>query len=88
MLAHVDLRGTSWSSSEILAARAIGAAHDDWEASEIRLVPFTVEAVVEECMRPAEWIPHGLLNLVTSAVTRYPREAERLRRALLATQDV
>lgn len=84
MLAHVDLRGTSWSSTEILAARAIGAAHDDWEASELRLLPFTVETVIEECMRPAEWIPHGLLNLVTSAVTRYPRETARLRGALLA----
>jgi len=84
LLAHLDLRSTEITSTAIRIARNLGAAHDGWEASEIRFIPFTgsADAVVEELERAEEWVPHGLLNVALSAVHSQPSHAARIREAL------
>lgn len=83
LLAHIDLRNTDWTASEIRAARGLGSAHDDWEASELRFVPFGVASALAECRQQEAWIPHGLLNVVSSTALRYPADAAALRQTLL-----
>jgi hypothetical protein len=86
LLAHVDLSGTDWSEAEVNVARTQGGARDSWEATELRFLPFgDSKGVLQECANADEWIPHGLLNLVSSAVIRHERDASELRRALSST---
>lgn len=85
LLAHLDLRDTEITSTEIRVGCTLGAAHDGWESSQIRFIPFTNSAdeVLAELSRANEWSAHGLLNLALSAVIRHPNRALEIRRALL-----
>ena len=85
LLAHLDLRDTEITSTAIQVGRNLGAAHDDWESSQIRFIKFTdsVEEVLTEISRANEWSAHGLLNLALSAIIRHPNRAHEIRQALL-----
>jgi len=84
LLAHLDLRGTEITSTAIRLSRNIGAAHDDWESSEIKFIPFTDSAdeVIQELREGADWLAHGLLNLALSTTLRHPNRAKEIRFAL------
>jgi hypothetical protein len=84
LLAHLDLRSTDITSTAIRIARNLGAAHDAWEASELRFLPFADagNAVVDELTRARDWVPHGLLNVALSAVHVQPSKAASIRAAL------
>ena len=85
LLAHIDLRDTMWTRREINIARSQGAARDADEFTDLKYLPFDDSSeVVLQCGQAQEWIPHGLLNLVGTAVVRRPHEATRLRQALAA----
>lgn len=87
LLAHLDLRDTEITSTAIQVGRNLGAAHDDWESSQIRFIRFTdsVDEVLTELTKANEWSAHGLLNLALSTVLRHPNRASEIRLALLNT---
>lgn len=87
LLAHLDLRDTEITSTAIQVGRNLGAAHDDWESSQIRFIRFTdsIEEVLTELTNADEWSAHGLLNLALSTIVRHPNRALEIRQALLRT---
>jgi hypothetical protein len=84
LLAHLNLEDTNITSTAIRIARNLGAAPDDWEASDIWTLPFSASAgpVIAEISRPGPWVAHGLLNLALSAAHRHPASANDIRAAL------
>lgn len=85
-LAHVDLRGTEFSASEIQARRVSGQAQDDWEMDRLEFLPFRVEHIVDQLLGTADWVPHGLVNLGLSAIHRFPPQAQTIRTALASRE--
>jgi len=85
LLAHLNLEETDITSAAIRMARNLGAATDDWEASDISFIPFKDSAteVISELINPNSWVSHGLLNLALSAIHRHPTKARQIRSALL-----
>ena len=85
LLAHLNLSNTEFTSERLRGLRNLGAAPDDWEASEIRFIRFDSgsQDVVAEIERSEEWVPHGLLNLALSAIVEHPTHASQIREALL-----
>ncbi len=86
LLAHLNLSGTDFTSNKIRGLRNVGAAADDWEASDLRFIDFgtnDVDAILSEIENANQWVPHGLLNVALSAINRHPSQAKRIRNALL-----
>ncbi|MHC6594243.1 hypothetical protein [Arthrobacter sp. C152] len=70
LLGHVDLRQTKWTNAAIQGARKLGAAPDDWESNKLAFVPFdakSIEAVLED---DSDWVGHGYINVLLSAIFR------------------
>ena len=89
LLAHLDLAGTEFTSSVVRGMRNLGAAPDDWEASDIRFIEFAggTHEVLHEIDQAQGWVPHGLLNVALSAIVRHPSQARELRSALLRAHE-
>lgn len=77
LLAHLDLRGTVYTSKFLQGLRNVGAAADDWEASEVRFIDFgkNLEGILFEIEKSNTWVPHGLLNVALSTIVRHPSYA-------------
>jgi len=89
LLAHLNLEGTDITSVAIQIARNLGAAPDDWEASELTFLPFSdsPKDVIAELQGSEPWVSHGLLNLALSAVHRHPTSAREIRTALISARQ-
>lgn len=72
LLGHVNLTGTEWTSSSFRHARLLGIAPDSWETSNIEFIPFDAEAVQEALQDDSNWVGHGYVNLLLSALHRMP----------------
>lgn len=70
LLGHIDLTGSGISAADIMLARRHGFAQDKFENTDLLLVPWEFDAVVEVLSRP-EWVAHGWLNLLHSAVSSF-----------------
>lgn len=86
LLAHLNLENTSLTSSKLSAMRSLGAATDDWEASDVRFISFSDSptAVLSELKSSRPWVAHGLLNLALSAIHRHPASADEIRDAVVS----
>ena len=86
LLGHVDLRGTEFTDGAFRMQRGMGLSSDDWESDELSLGPWTAASALELLDSDDEWVGHGYLNLLLSAVHRFPRSRDQLvsqaRRAL------
>ena len=85
LLAHLDLRGTEFTSQFLRGLRNVGAAADDWEASEVRFIDFgkDIGGVLFEIEHSDIWVPHGLLNVALSTIVRNPTNAGPVHKALM-----
>ncbi|WP_427018898.1 hypothetical protein ACQCSX_10365 [Pseudarthrobacter sp. P1] len=81
LLGHVNLRNTGITAAQILNARRLGTAQDKFENRTIEEIPWTYEAVVEKLAEP-NWIAHGWLNLLLSAVESFAPKTDELYRML------
>jgi len=86
LLAHLNLENTSLTSTKLSAMRSLGAATDDWEASDVRFISFSDSptAVLSELKSSRPWVAHGLLNLALSAIHRHPASADEIRDAVVS----
>ena len=76
LLGHVDLRGTGITAADIVVARKLGLSKDKFENSEVIAIPWDFESVVEK-LKEQNWVAHGWLNLLHSAMSSFsPRAAE------------
>lgn len=85
LLAHLDLRGTVYTSHYLQGLRNVGAAADDWEASEVRFIEFgkNPNGILLEIENSTTWVPHGLLNVALSTIVRHPSYANPVYNALM-----
>jgi len=87
LLGHVDLRGTDVTDATLPAQRALGLSSDDWESDRLSLVRWDAASSMELLQSDDHWVGHGYLNLLLSAVHRFPRQGEDIleqaRRSLL-----
>ena len=65
------------TSKFLQGLRNVGAAADDWEASEIRFIDFgkNLNGILSEIEKSNTWVPHGLLNVALSTIVRHPSYA-------------
>ncbi|MCC3294926.1 hypothetical protein LJ756_09850 [Arthrobacter sp. zg-Y411] len=70
LLGHVNLTQTGWTNASFIAARRLGMGPDDWESNGLEFIPMTKAAVEEALRDDAEWVGHGYMNLVLSAMHR------------------
>lgn len=70
LLGHVNLTRTKWTDGAFLNARKFGMGADDWESSELSFVPLTRSGVIEALKDDSEWVGHGYVNLLLSAMHR------------------
>lgn len=70
LLGHVNLTQTAWTNSSFIQARRLGLGPDDWESNRLEFIPMTKAAVEEALRDDAEWVGHGYMNLVFSAMHR------------------
>jgi hypothetical protein len=86
LLGHVDLRGTEFTDGAFRMQRGMGLSSDDWESDELSLGPWNAASALDLLESDDEWVGHGYLNLLLSAVHRFPRSRDQLiaqaRRAL------
>jgi len=67
LLGHIDLAGSGITAADILLARRHGLAQDKFENSSLFLIPWKFDEVVAALNEP-DWVAHGWLNLLHSAV--------------------
>ena len=78
LLGHVDLRGTDFSDGVFRMRRGVGMSSDDWESDELMLGPWNIESAMGLLESDEDWVGHGYLNLLLSAIHRFPRRREQL----------
>jgi hypothetical protein len=78
LLGHVDLRGTDFTDGVFRMQRGIGMSSDDWESDELTLRPWNIESALDLLVSDDDWVGHGYLNLLLSAIHRFPRRREKL----------
>lgn len=78
LLGHVDLSQTGLRAADVLARRATGLSPDAWENSRIFAIPFTPTDVLEALREADQWIAHGWLNLLLSALSAFPERQSDL----------
>lgn len=83
LLGHIDLSGTQIDAAAIKEARAVGLAKDKAENRGLELVEWDYETVRSWLAKP-DWIAHGWLNLLLSAIGAFPRQARELSSLLTA----
>lgn len=67
LLGHIDLAGSGITAADVLLARRHGLAQDKFENGSLSLVPWEFDEVVAALNEP-DWVAHGWLNLLHSAV--------------------
>lgn len=80
LLGHVNLTQTGWTNASFIQARKLGMGPDDWESNSLEFIPMTTAAVEAALRDDSDWVGHGYMNLVLSAVHRFRSD----RRAILA----
>jgi hypothetical protein len=70
LLGHVNLTGTPWTNAEFINARRFGMSPDDWESDSISFLPVAPKAIEEALRDDSDWVGHGYMNLVLSALYR------------------
>lgn len=78
LLGHVNLTGTTWTDQAIQDRRRLGLSADDWESSKIDFVRMSSVAVARELQDDSNWVGHGYMNLLLSAIYRLKTDRERL----------
>lgn len=77
LLGHVDLRGTAYDAAGVVAARQAGLPRDKKENDKVEVVDWDIDTV-RGLLAEADWIAHGWLNLLLSAVAAFPRHSTEL----------
>lgn len=78
LLGHVDLRGTDFTDGVFRMQRGVGMSSDNWESDELTLRPWNIESALDLLESDNDWVGHGYLNLLLSAIHRFPRCREQL----------
>jgi hypothetical protein len=78
LLGHVDLRGTDLTDAVFRMQRGVGMSSDGWESDELALHPWSPASLLRLLRSDEDWVGHGYLNLLLSAIHRFPRQRERL----------
>ena len=81
LLGHVNLAGTEWTSDAFLDCRKLGMAADSWESNGLQFIPMTAASLQDALADDSDWIGHGYLNLLFSAVHRFKTERPALLKA-------
>lgn len=71
LLGHVDLTQTKWTNAVFQGARKLGGAPDDWETNNLTFVPLDRKSIEKELEDDSNWVGHGYMNLLLSAVFRF-----------------
>jgi len=83
---HVDLRDTDLTDAVFRMHRGVGISTDAWESDHLELEPWTAASARRLLESDRDWVGHGYLNLLLSAVHSFPRARgdllEQARRAL------
>lgn len=74
LLGHVNLTQTKWTNAAIQGARKLGAAPDDWETNSLTFIPFNRKSIEEVLKDDSDWVGHGYINLLLSAIFRLRRD--------------
>ncbi len=77
LLGHVDLRGTGITAADIIAARQSGLSKDRFENSKLECIDWELQTVLNKLREP-DWIAHGWLNLVNSAIAKLADNAKQI----------
>jgi hypothetical protein len=77
LLGHIDLRGTKTTAADLRVVRQLGVSQDKFENSELVFVPWNFPAVAKVLAEP-DWLAHGWLNLVHSAIAAFGSGREQL----------
>ncbi|PNH83977.1 hypothetical protein CXZ05_10255 [Arthrobacter sp. AFG20] len=70
LLGHVNLTQTKWTNAVIQGARKLGVAPDDWETNKLTFVPLDRKSIEKVLEDDSDWVGHGYINLLLSAVFR------------------
>jgi hypothetical protein len=81
LLGHIDLSRTDITAADISVARMHGIAKDKFENSEIVAVPWDYEHVLAK-LTEHDWVAHGWMNLLHSAIAEFTPRSEELYRLL------
>lgn len=74
LLGHVNLSQTKWTNAKIRGFRKLGAASDDWETNELSFISLDRKSIEEVLKDDSDWVGHGYINLLLSAMFRLPRD--------------
>lgn len=74
LLGHVNLSQTKWTNAVIQGARKLGAASDDWETNKLTFIPLDRKSIEEVLEDDSDWVGHGYMNLLLSAMFRLRRD--------------
>lgn len=77
LLGHIDLRGSRTSAAHVQRARMLGNAKDKSENARLSFIDWTYEDVRSKLLE-TEWIAHGWLNLILSAIQHFPSHRDEL----------
>ncbi|MBD7919951.1 hypothetical protein H9657_16895 [Cellulomonas sp. Sa3CUA2] len=77
LLGHVDLEGSGITAADIVLARRHGLAQDKFENSRLVVIPWTLDSVAK-VLAEDDWVAHGWLNLVHSAISTFGARAEQM----------
>jgi hypothetical protein len=67
LLGHIDLAGTDITADRIMAARKLGLGKDKVENTHLEVIDFNPREV-KKVLRDENWLAHGWVNLVLSAI--------------------
>lgn len=85
LLGHVNLSQTKWTNSMIQSTRKLGAAPDDWESRELSFIPLEPEPIGIALADDSDWVGHGYINLLLSAMFRLRGNRSEFLQAARAT---
>lgn len=87
LLGHVDLSGTDTSWQRVTERRLTGIAKDKVEARRLERIPWNPDAVIGALMDP-DWVAHGWVNLLLSAISSFPTRADDLLKVQASVEGV
>lgn len=67
LLGHIDLQGTTITADRVLAARKLALGRDKVENTHLEVIDFNAREV-KRVLREDNWLAHGWVNLVLSAI--------------------
>ena len=77
MLGHIDLRGTGITAADAVLARKLGLSKDKFENSRLEIIPWRFTDVMIKLNEP-NWVAHGWLNLLHSAIASFTPHSNAL----------